>query len=328
MTNRRSFITLLGGAAAWPLAARAQRTEMPAIGLLLIGAPSSWDFTGFRQGLKDAGYVEGQNLTIEYQWANDDPDRLPQLAAGLVQRRVRVIVAFGDVFAVRAAKAATDTIPIVFGYGGDPVQQGLVTSLNRPGGNITGMTSLSGELVGKQLGMLHELLPQASHFGFLSDPKVQAHESLVKDAQAAASAIGGTIEVLTASTSGEIDAVFARIANGKRVQGLMVTAMPFFLAAPARVQLAILAARYVVPAIYPGREAVEAGGLLSYGSNITDRDREVGHYVGRILKGEKPADLPVQQQSKFELVINLLTAKAIGLTIPNSLRSLADEVIE
>jgi putative ABC transport system substrate-binding protein len=328
MTHRREFIAGLGGAAAWPLAARAQRTEMPAIGLLQIGAPSSWDFAGFRQGLKDAGYVEGQNLAVEYQWANDDPDRLPQLAADLVRRRVHVIVAFGSALAVRAAKTATDRIPIVFGYGGDPVQQGLVTSLNRPGGNVTGMTSLAGELVGKQLGMLHELLPQASHFGFLSDPKVQAHESLVKDAQAAASAIGGTIEVLTASTSGEIDAVFARIANGKRVQGLMVTPMPFFLAGPARVQLAILAARYVVPAIYSVREAVEAGGLLSYGSNITDRDREVGHYVGRILKGEKPADLPVQQQSKFELVINLLTAKAIGLTIPNSLRSLADKVIE
>ena len=326
--HRREFITLLGSAAAWPLVAWAQRTEMPVIGLLQSGPPSSWDFTGFRQGLKDTGYVEGQNLAVEHQWANDDPDRLPQLATDLVRRRVRVIVAFGSALAVRAAKTATDTIPIVFGYGGDPVQQGLVVSLNRPGGNVTGMTSLAGELVGKQLGMLHELLPQASHFGFLSDPKVQAHESLVKDAQTAASAIGGTIEVLTASTSGEIDAVFARIANGKRVQGLMVTAMPFFLAAPARVQLAILAARYVVPAIYTTREAVEAGGLLSYGSNITDRDREVGHYVGRILKGEKPADLPVMQPTRFELVVNLNTARALGLTIPPTLRALATEVIE
>jgi putative ABC transport system substrate-binding protein len=194
--KRREFITLAAGAAAtWPLAGRAQRTEMPAIGLLQIGAPSSWDFTGFRQGLKDAGYVEGQNLTIEVRWANNDPDRLPELAADLVHRRLRVIVALGSgVPAARAAKAATDTIPIVFGFGGDPVQQGVVDSLNRPGGNVTGITSLSGALVGKQLGMPHELLPQASHFGFLSDPKVSVHELLVKDAQGAASAIGGGLD--------------------------------------------------------------------------------------------------------------------------------------
>jgi putative ABC transport system substrate-binding protein len=327
--RRREFIAGLGGAAAaWPIAARAQRTEMPVIGLLQIGAPSSWDFTGFRQGLKDTGYVEGQNLTVEVRWANDDPDRLPDLAADLVRRRVRVIVALASVLAVRAAKAATDTIPIVFGFGSDPVQQGFVASLNRPGGNVTGMTSLSGELVGKQLGMLHELLPLASHFGFLSDPKAPTHELLVKDAQAAAAAIGGTMEVLTASTSGEINAVFARIANEKRVQGLLVANSPFFLAPRARVQLAILAARYVVPAIYPVRDIVEAGGLLSYGPDIAVRDREVGRYVGRILKGEKPADLPVQRQSKFEFVINLQTAKAMGLTIPTPVQSLANEVIE
>jgi putative ABC transport system substrate-binding protein len=325
--RRREFITLLGGAAAWPLAAHAQRTEMPVIGVLQIGTPSSWDFTGFRQGLKDTGYVEGQTvLRIEVRWANNDPDRLPELAADLVHRRVRVIVALGSVLAVRAAKAATDTIPIVFGFGADPVQQGLVASLNRPGGNVTGMTSLSAELVGKQLGMLHELLPQAAHFGFLSDPKGAGHELLVKDAQAAASAISGTIEVLTASTRGEIDTVFARITNEKRVQGVLVANDQFFLA--ARVQLAILAARYAVPAIYPFREQAEAGGLLSYGPDLVDRDGQVGRYVGRILKGEKPADLPVQQQSKFEFVINLLTAKAIGLTIPSSMQSLADVVIE
>jgi putative ABC transport system substrate-binding protein len=315
-----------GAAATWPLAAHAQRPEMPVIGLLQIGAPPYRDFTGFHQGLKDTGYVEGQNLAMIEVWANNDPDRLPQLTADLVRRRVRVIVAFGSALAVRAAKAATDTIPIVFGYGGDPVQQSLVASLNRPGGNVTGMTSLTGELVGKQLGMLHELLPQASHFGFLSDPKALIHELAVKDAQAAASAIGVTIEVLTASTSGEINTAFARIANEKRVQGLLVASIAFLTA--ARVQLAILAARFAVPAIYPVREAVEAGGLLSYGPDIADRDRQVGRYVGRILKGEKPAELPVQQESKFELVINLLTAQAIGLTIPNSLRSLADKVIE
>jgi putative ABC transport system substrate-binding protein len=235
-------------------------------------------------------------------------------------------VAISSTLAVRAAKSATGTIPIVFGLGNDPVQQGLVASLNRPGGNITGMTSLSTALVGKQLGMLHELLPQASHFGFLSDPNIASHELVVKDAQAAASAIGRTIEVLTASTSGEIDAVFARTANEKRAQGLLVHNSPFFIA--ARVQLAILAARFAIPAIYPFREQVEAGGLLSYGPDLADRDREVGHYAGRILKGEKPSDLPVQQQTKFEFVINLQTAKAIGLTIPSSMQALADRVIE
>ena len=206
--RRREFLAAVGtaaavgsaAAAAWPLAGRAQRPQMPVIGLLQIGAPSSWDFTGFRQGLKDAGYVEGQNLAIEVRWANDDPDRLPVLAADLVRRQVRVIVAFGSGLAVRAAKAATDTIPIVFGYGADPVQQGLVASLNRPGGNITGMTSLSNALYGKQLGMLRELLPQASHFGFLSNPNIANYELVVKDVEAAASAISRTIEVLIAST--------------------------------------------------------------------------------------------------------------------------------
>jgi putative ABC transport system substrate-binding protein len=332
--RRREFLAAVGtaaavgsaAAAAWPLAGRAQRPQMPVIGLLQIGAPSSWDFTGFRQGLKDMGYFEGQNLAIEVRWANDDPDRLPELAADLVRRQVRVIVTISSSLAARAAKAATDTIPIVFGLGNDPVQFGLVASLNRPGGNITGMTSLSTALVGKQLGMLHELLPHASHFGFLGDPSIASHELVVKDAQAAASAIGRTIEVLTASPGGEIDAIFARAANEKCVQGLLVHNSPFFLA--ARVQLAILAARFAMPAIYPFREQVEAGGLLSYGPDLADRDRQVGRYVGRILKGEKPADLPVQQSSKFELVINLQTARAIGLTVPSSMRALADRVIE
>jgi putative tryptophan/tyrosine transport system substrate-binding protein len=327
MIKRRQFIAGLGGVAAWPMAARAQQPPTPVIGLLQIGAPSSFDITGFRQGLKDTGYVEGQNLAvIEVRFANNDPDRLPELADDLVHRRVRVIVAMGGVLAARAAKAATDTIPIVFGYGGDPVQQGLVASLNRPGGNVTGITSLSGELVGKQLGMLHELMPQASHFGFLTDPTAPAHELLVKDAQTAASAIGGTIDILTAYTTGEIDAVFVRIANEKRVQGLWVEPSTLFLA--ARVQLAILAARFMVPAIYPAREFVEASGLLSYGPDFAVRDREVGRYVGRILKGEKPADLPVVQPTKFELVINLKTAKALGLAIPETLLAIADEVIQ
>jgi len=324
--KRRTFIAGLGSTAAWSVVARAQQRPTPVIGLLQIGAPSSWDLTAFRQGLKDMGYLEGQNLAIDVRWANNDPDRLRQLPADLVHRQVRVIVALPGNAAVRAAKAVTNTVPIVFGFGSDPVQQGLVASLNRPGGNVTGMTSLSNELFGKQLGMLHELLPQASHFGFLSDPKTPVHELAVKDVQAAASAIGGTIEVFTASTSGEIDTVFARLVNEKRVQGLLVSNHPLFLS--ARVQLAILAARFAVPAIYPFREQAEAGGLLNYGPDLPDRDRQVGRYVGRILKGEKPADLPVLQQTKFELVINLKTAKALGLTIPETLLATADEAIQ
>jgi putative ABC transport system substrate-binding protein len=299
---------------------------LPVVGLLQPGAPSSWDFTGFRHGLKDMGYVEGQNLAIDLRWANDDPERLPRLAADLVHRQVRVLATLGSGLAVDAAKAATNTIPIVFGYGGDPVQQGIVASLNRPGGNVTGMTSLSGGLIGKQLGILQESLPKASHFGLLSDLRAPVHELIVKDAQAAVSAIGATIEVLTASTSGEINTDFARLANEKRVQGLLVAQFPLFRF--ARVQLAILAARFVVPTIYSSRDHAEAGGLLSYGPDIADRDRQVGRYVGRILKGEKPADLPVQQPTKFELVINLKTAKALGLTIPETLLATADEVIQ
>jgi putative ABC transport system substrate-binding protein len=200
--RRREFIAGLGSAAVWPLAARGQQAVVPVIGLLQIGAPSSWDFTGFRQGLRDMGYVEGQNLAIDVRWANNDPHRLPGLAADMVHRQVRVIVAFGSVEAASAAKAVTNTIPIVFGFGSDPVQQGIVASLNRPGGNVTGMTALGTKLVGKQLGMLHELLPQASHFGLLQGPKSAVQELIAKDAQAAASVIGGTIEILTASTSG------------------------------------------------------------------------------------------------------------------------------
>jgi putative ABC transport system substrate-binding protein len=292
--------------------------------MLQIGA--TWDFTGFRQGLKEAGYVEGQNLAIEYRWANGDPDRLPQLAADLVHRQVRVIVAIASPRAAEAAKAATDAIPIVFGYGRDPVKWGHVASLNRPGGNITGMTSVSGELVGKQLGILHELLPQVSHFGVLENPNNGNPESFVQDTQAAASAIGRTVEVLTASTSREMDAIFARLFDQKHIQALLVSNDPLFLA--RRVQLAILAARFVIPAIYPFRDQAEAGGLLSYGPDLIDRDRQVGRYVGLILKGERPAELPVLRPTKFELVINLQTARTLGLTVPPTLLAIADEVIE
>jgi putative ABC transport system substrate-binding protein len=299
---------------------------VPVIGLLQVGAPSSYNLSGFHLGLKDAGYVEGQNLAIEYRWANDDPGRLPELAADLVRRQVRVIAAIASGLSTAAVKAATSTIPIVFGVGSDPVQLGYVASLNRPGGNVTGVTSLSSELVGKRLGILHELLPQAARFGLLGNSKNLASEFVVKEAQAAARAIGATIEVFDASTSRDIDAAFARLADEKRVQGLVVTNDPFLFA--QRVQVAILAARYAVPAIYPFREQADAGGLLSYGPNLANRDREAGRYVGRILKGERPADLPVQQESTFEFVINLKTARALGLTIPNAMQLLADEVIE
>jgi putative ABC transport system substrate-binding protein len=325
--KRRDFIALLGGAAAaWPFATRAQQGGAPVIGVLQQGAPDSYDLAGFRQGLRDAGYVEGQNLAIEYRWANDHVDRLPELAADLVRRQVRVIAAIASTAAASAAKGATSTIPIVFGMGSDPVALGFVASLNRPGGNITGTTSLAGELVGKQLGTLHELLPQAVHFGFLSNSQNPNHESLAREVQAAALAIGGTVEVLSASTSREIDAAFARMADEKRVQALLVANDALLLA--ERVQLAILAAHYNVPVIYPFPQHAEAGGLMSYGPNLADRDREVGRYVGRILKGEKSADLPVQQQSKFQFIINLKTARAIGVTVPPAVLAIADEVIE
>jgi putative tryptophan/tyrosine transport system substrate-binding protein len=323
--RRREFITLLGATAAWPLAVRAQ-AEMPVIGLLQAGGPTSWDLAPFRQGLKDAGFVERQNLGIEYRFANDDPSRLPELAADLVRRKVRVIANVGSGLAVRAAKDATNTIPIVFGIGVDPVKQGLVASLNRPGGNVTGILSLANELYGKQIGFLQQLLPQSSQIGVLTSPKGLLHESIIKDTQSAASAIGKTVEIFDAFTGADIDAAFARIDSEKRVQGVLVTNEPFYLA--QRAQIATLAARYGMPTIYPFREMAEAGGLLSYGPNIAERDRATGVYVGRVLKGEKPADLPVQQVSKFELVINLKAAKALNLTVPNSMQLLADHVIE
>jgi len=325
--RRRELIALLcSTVAGWPFAARAQQPAMPVIGLLQVGTPTSWDLTGFNQGLKDAGYVEGQNLAIEYRFANDDPARLSVLAADLVHRRVRVIASISSALAVRAAKDATNTIPIVFGYGIDPVKQGVVASINHPGGNVTGAISRTNELFGKQVGILHELLPQAVHFGVLVSSRSVIHETIVKETQAAASAIGGTIGVLDVSTGSEIDEAFARLGNEKKVQGLLVTNDPIFVT--LRVQLALLAARYAIPVISPFRQIVEAGGLLSYGPNLAERDRQAALYVGRILNGENPADLPVQQMSKFELVINMKTAKVLGLEVPPSVLALADEVIE
>ena len=324
--RRRDFIGIVSGAAAWPLAARAQQPERPVIGLLVLGTQSYYDFSGFRQGLKDGGYVEGKNLTIEYRFANDDVALLPKLASDLVRLQVRVIAAMLSSLVIRAVKDATDTIPIVFGYGADPVKQGFVASLNRPGGNITGFTSQSDDLFSKQLGLLCELLPQASYLSVLANPKSGSHELLEKRVETATSALGKTISILDAGTSEEIDAVFRRLGDEKGGKGLLVSSDPIFIA--HEVQLANLAARYALPTVFSFRQQVEAGGLLSYGPNLAERDRQAALYVTRILKGEKPSDLPVQQMSKFELVINLRTAKAIGLSVPNSMQLLADEVIE
>ncbi len=324
--KRRQFFTLLGGAAAtaWPFAARAQQ-PMPVIGLLHIGEPFVYPLSGLRDGLKAEGYIEGQSLAIEYRWAKNDVSRLPDLAADLVRLHVDVIVALTSGPAALAAKNATNSIPIVFGYGGDPVETGLVNSINRPGGDITGITSMSGELGGKQLGLLHELLPGATRFAILLNPKNRSTESLRTEVQAAASANAEQLEVLYAATSGEIDLVFAQLVE-RKVHGLLITTDTLFN--DRRAQLITLTARYAVPAIFPFRENVEAGGLMSYGPNLPDRDRQVGIYVGRILKGEKPSDLPIVRATKFEFVINKQTAKTMGLTIPNNLLALADDVIE
>jgi putative tryptophan/tyrosine transport system substrate-binding protein len=294
--------------------------------LLQIGTASSYDLSGFRQGLRDKGFIENQNLEIEYRFAEDNVASLPGLVSELVRHRVRVIATVGNSLPARAAKGATSTIPIVFGFGADPVRLGLVASLNRPGENVTGVVSRSNELWGKQIGILHELMPQTVRFGVLTNPRNVDQESIIKDSQAAASRLGLTVEILNVNDSAEIDAAFVRLHDENRLQGLLVTNDPFFIA--QRVQVVILAARYAVPAIYPFREQTEAGGLLSYGPNLADRDRQVGVYVGRILDGENPGDLLVQQVSKFEFIINLKTAKALGLAIPPGLFSIADEVIE
>jgi putative tryptophan/tyrosine transport system substrate-binding protein len=326
--KRREFITLLGGAAAAasPLAARAQQAAMPVIGFLGSSAPvdRARHLTAFRQGLREPGYVEGQNVAIEYRWAEDQADRLPDLAADLVRRQVTVIAAHDTPSSI-VAKAATTTIPIVFASGGDPVKLGLVASLNRPGGNVTGVTFVVAELGAKQLGLLHELQPGAVRVGVLVDPNFALTQSFVSDVQAAALSIGKQIEVLEAPTGRDIDTAFARLAQ-KPIDALLVGPGP--LLDNRRVQLATLAAYHRVPAIYPLRACAEAGGLMSYGTSITDAYRQAGVYTGRILKGEKPADLPVMQSIKFEFVINLNTARAFGLSFPPGLLAIADEVIE
>jgi len=325
--TRRQFITLLGGAAAaWPSAARAQQQALPVIGFL----SSSWPvdraryLTSFRQGLREPGYIEGQNVAIEYRWAQDQADRLPDLAADLVRRQVTVIAAHDTPSSI-VAKAATTTIPIVFASGGDPVKLGLVASLNRPGGNVTGVTFVVAELGAKLLGLLHELQPGAVRVGVLVDPNFAPTQSFVSDVQAAALSIGKQIEVLEAPTSRDIDTAFARLAQ-KPIDALLVGPGP--LLDNRRVQIVTLATYHRVPAIDPLRAFAEAGGLMSYGTNITDAYRQAGVYTGRILKGEKPADLPVMQSIKFEFVINLNTARAFGLSFPPGLLAIADEVIE
>ena len=286
--RRREFITALGGAAAWPEVARAQRRPaMPVIGLLLSGTPESQanNIATFRKGLNEIGFVEGRNVVIEYRWAYDQTDRLPELAAELVRLRVNVIAIPGSILATVAAKAATTSIPIVFQIGADPVQIGVVASLNRPGGNVTGVTTMNADLVSKRLGLVHDLMPRAGHFGLLVNPNYPFTESLITDARSAAMAIGLQIEILAASTNRGIDAAFAGIAQ-RQIGAVLVTSDPLF--GNRRVQIVALAAHYRVPTIYPWRDNAEAGGLLSYGTNLADAHRQVGIYTGRVLKGEKP----------------------------------------
>jgi putative ABC transport system substrate-binding protein len=325
--RRRAFITLLGGAAAmWPLAARAQQPAMPVVGYLDAASASerAYIVAAFRQGLADAGYVEGQNVAIEYRWAEGDYRRLSEMAADLVRRQVSLIVTPGAAAGAQAAKNAT-TIPIVFAVGQDPVKLGLVESLARPGGNATGVNFFTNELVAKRMGLLRELLPTAARVAVLVNPSDVISDLIVRDAQAAASVAGLGIVVLTASTPREIDAAFASLVQD-RADTLFVGPGAFFNA--RRVQLVGLAAHHRIPSTYSVRAYAEAGGLMTYGTNQADMFRQVGSYAGRVLKGAKPADLPVVQSTKFELVINLSTARALGLTVPPSLLARADEVIE
>ena len=326
--RRREFITLLGGAAvSWPLTARAQR-PMPVIGFLNTASLGTYVhlLRAFRQGLKETGHVEGENVTIEYRWAEGQFDRLPALAGELVRRQVAVIAATGGAKSALAAKAATTTIPIVFNVGEDPVRLGLVASLARPGGNVTGINYFIYELAAKRLALLHELVPAAARVAVLVNPANAAHtETTLKDIEAAARAIGLQIQVVNASSSREIDAAFTTRVRD-RGDALFVLPDPFFIS--RRVQLVQLAAFHHLPATYPVRDFAEHGGLMSYGTNTVDAWREAGVYTGRILKGAKPADLPVVQSTKFELVINHQTARMLGLTVPPTLIATADEVIE
>ena len=326
--RRREFITLLfGTSAALPLAARAQQPEKQVIGFLNSASPRNYEsnVNAFREGLANAGYVEGRNVTIEYRWAETQLDRLPALAAELVRRPVAVIAACGSPTAALAAKSATPSIPIVFENGADPVQIGLVASLNHPGGNITGITNFSGELVAKRVGLLRELLQPAASIAVLVNPTRPGADGQVAQIQEAARTIGLPLHIVKAASEHDLDATFSSLAQVK-VGGLAITADALFT--DRQHQIVALAKRYAVPTIYEFRHFVVAGGLMSYGPDPHDSYHQAGGLVGRILKGEKPADLPVMRPSKFELVINMKTAKALGIEVPNSMQLLADEVIE
>ena len=323
--NRRAFILALGGAAAWPLAARAQQPAMPVVGFLNGGSADAYAMTAraFRQGLKDTGFVEGQNVAIEYRWAEGQYNRLPALATDLVHRRVDVIAANGA--AMLPARAATTTIPIVFTTSSDPVQLGLVASLSRPGGNVTGVTSLNVEVGPKRLELLHELAPAVNIIGLLVNPNSPNAQTLSRDLQAVAGKLGLHLHVLYASNERDFERVFAELVQ--RRAGALVIGSDAFLTSHSE-QLAALALRHALPAVYQYPEFTAAGGLMSYGGNLTESYQMAGVYTGRILKGEKPADLPVQQITKVELIINLNTAKALGITVPLPLLGRADQVIE
>jgi putative tryptophan/tyrosine transport system substrate-binding protein len=326
--RRREFITLLGGATAWPLAARAQQPAIPVVGFLHSASPGGMAFfvTAFRTGMKEAGYIEGRNVAVEYRWAEGQLDRLPGLAADLVSRQVAAIAS--DTRATFIAKTATTTIPIVFSSGGDPVKLGFVTSLNRPGGNITGASFLTAAVAGKRLELLRELMPTAAVIDYLVNPDNALGQPEIADVEAAARAHGlelHVVNVVNARGEYDFDQAFATIAQ-HRPDALFVGGDPLFLF--RRHQLVPLVARHAIPAIYNQREYVVAGGLMSYGTSISDASRQAGVYIGRILKGEKPADLPVTQSVRFELVINLNTAKTLGLKVPLTLQVAADEVIE
>ena len=325
--RRREFITLLGGAAAWPLAVGAQQAAMPVIGFLGGGSPDAFAHVvnAFRQGLYETGFAEGQNVTIEYRWAEGQYDRLPALVADLIRQKSAVIVATGGDVGVRAAKKAATAIPIVFTSGSDPVAAGFVSSLNRPGGNVTGVSLFVSVLEGKKLELLRELVPMAAVIGFLVNPNNPRADVDTADMQAAARALGKLLLILKADGEHDFDAVFTNLAQ-QRVDALVVHTEPFFLS--RRDHLVELAARHSIPTIYGLREFAAAGGLISYGTKLSDSYRQVGIYTGRILKGEKPADLPVMQPTKFEFVINLKAAKALGLEVPPMLLARADEVIE
>jgi putative ABC transport system substrate-binding protein len=327
MKRRDALFLLGGGAAAWPLTLRAQQKAMPVIGYLSVGAPdvSAQSVAAVRQGLSETGYVEGKNLAIEYRWAEGHYDRLAALVADLVGRKVEVIVAGGGGVGPLAAKRATSTIPIVFSYGGDPVELGLVASLARPGGNLTGVSIQVAELVPKRLELLIDLVPQARVIAWLANPNNPSFERFAREVPEAARAKGVQLPILKATTESEIDAAFAALVQ-LQAAAVLVGADPFFYY--RREQLVALATRHAVPAIYEWREFAASGGLISYGPSAREMNREVGIYAGKILNGAKPADLPVQQPTKFELVVNLKTALALGLAVPQSILARADEVIE